>query len=33
MGEKEHCGVCESCMRRIRAFEGAEVVDETKYMS
>ncbi len=32
MGEKEHCGVCESCMRRIRAFEDTDVLDETKYV-
>jgi 7-cyano-7-deazaguanine synthase len=31
MGEKEHCGVCESCMRRKRAFKEANVEDETKY--
>ncbi len=31
MGEKKHCGVCESCMRRIRAFEDTDVLDETKY--
>jgi len=32
MGGHEHCGTCESCMRRIRAFEDTEVVDETKYI-
>jgi 7-cyano-7-deazaguanine synthase len=32
MGEKEHCGVCESCMRRIRAFKEAQVGDKTKYI-
>ena len=32
MGEKEHCGTCESCMRRIRAFEDTNVLDETKYV-
>lgn len=31
MGEDEHCGICESCMRRRRAFEEANVEDETKY--
>jgi len=31
MGGKEQCGICESCMRRIRAFEDTEVLDETKY--
>ncbi len=31
MGEKGHCGVCESCMRRKRAFKEADVGDETKY--
>ena len=25
MGKKEPCGICESCMRRIRAFNAAEV--------
>ncbi|HMK53710.1 MAG TPA: 7-cyano-7-deazaguanine synthase QueC [Methanobacteriaceae archaeon] len=33
MGEEEHCGVCESCMRRIRAFKGADVADRTKYFN
>ena len=32
MGEEEHCGVCESCMRRKRAFKEAKIRDETKYM-
>lgn len=32
MGEKEHCGVCESCMRRRRAFKEAQVKDKTKYI-
>jgi 7-cyano-7-deazaguanine synthase len=31
MGEEWHCGVCESCMRRKRAFELAGVEDGTKY--
>jgi 7-cyano-7-deazaguanine synthase len=31
MGEEWHCGVCESCMRRKRAFELAGVKDETRY--
>lgn len=30
MGEKEHCGNCESCMRRKRAFKGADIVDKTE---
>ncbi|NYB51545.1 MAG: 7-cyano-7-deazaguanine synthase QueC [Methanobacteriaceae archaeon] len=32
MGNEEHCGVCESCMRRKRAFEWANVEDRTKYV-
>ncbi|EKQ54576.1 MAG: queuosine biosynthesis protein QueC [Methanobacterium sp. Maddingley MBC34] len=32
MGEEWHCGSCESCMRRKRAFELAGVEDRTKYM-
>ncbi len=31
MGEEEHCGTCESCMRRKRAFEMAGVLDKTEY--
>ncbi len=31
MGEEKHCGVCESCMRRKRAFEMAKVEDKTIY--
>ena len=31
MGEEQHCGLCESCMRRKRAFEMAGVVDKTDY--
>lgn len=31
MGQEEHCGVCESCMRRKRAFEDAGVEDVTIY--
>jgi 7-cyano-7-deazaguanine synthase len=31
MGEEQHCGTCESCMRRKRAFEMAGVVDKTEY--
>lgn len=30
-GNKKHCGVCESCKRRKRAFELAHVVDYTEY--
>jgi 7-cyano-7-deazaguanine synthase len=33
MGEEEHCGVCESCMRRKRAFETVGVTDKVKYSS
>lgn len=31
MGDEKHCGVCESCMRRKRAFELAGIKDETIY--
>ena len=31
IGEEEHCGVCESCMRRKRAFEEAKIEDKTEY--
>ena len=31
MGETQHCGICESCMRRKRAFKFAGVPDETQY--
>lgn len=30
-GFQSHCGVCESCMRRIRAFKSADIKDETIY--
>lgn len=30
-GSEEHCGVCESCMRRKRAFDMAEIQDKTLY--
>lgn len=30
-GGERHCGVCESCMRRKRAFETAEIKDLTEY--
>lgn len=33
MGEENHCGVCESCMRRKRAFKQAGVKDESAYNS
>lgn len=32
MGDEVHCGVCESCMRRRRAFEEAGAADRTKYL-
>jgi 7-cyano-7-deazaguanine synthase len=31
LGEEDHCGTCESCMRRKRAFKLANVEDRTKY--
>ncbi len=31
-GFEDHCGVCESCMRRIRAFNKSKVEDKTVYM-
>ncbi|MBI5679869.1 MAG: 7-cyano-7-deazaguanine synthase QueC [Methanobacterium sp.] len=31
MGQKEHCGTCESCMRRKRAFREAKVEDKVEY--
>jgi len=33
VGEKEHCGVCESCMRRRRAFKESSVEDYTHYIN
>ncbi len=32
-GYETHCGVCESCMRRIRAFKKADITDVTDYGS
>lgn len=32
IGKEEHCGFCESCMRRKRAFESADKTDLVKYM-
>lgn len=32
MGRKKHCGICESCMRRKRAFSAAKVIDEVEYV-
>ncbi|MDP3065879.1 MAG: 7-cyano-7-deazaguanine synthase QueC [Methanobacteriaceae archaeon] len=31
LGAKEHCGLCESCLRRRRAFKNAGVIDPTHY--
>ncbi|GAB4315171.1 MAG: 7-cyano-7-deazaguanine synthase QueC [Methanobacteriaceae archaeon] len=31
IGDKLHCGVCESCLRRKRAFKKAKISDTTKY--
>lgn len=31
-GKDKHCGVCESCLRRKRAFIQANVKDKTKYL-
>lgn len=31
IGKQEHCGVCESCMRRKRAFKLSGVGDKTEY--
>ena len=31
MGEEKHCGTCESCMRRKRAFSEAKIEDLTNY--
>ena len=33
LGEKEHCGLCESCLRRKRAFIKANIDDPTVYKS
>jgi len=32
MGGEIHCGKCESCMRRIRAFREAKIEDNTSYL-
>lgn len=31
-GYEKHCGVCESCKRRKRAFDESNIEDSTKYM-
>lgn len=31
IGGEKHCGVCESCMRRKRAFQSAGVMDRVQY--
>lgn len=31
IGAEKHCGVCESCKRRKRAFTKAEIIDPTEY--
>ncbi len=33
MGEEKHCGTCESCMRRKRAFEMANIEDRVPYLN
>ncbi len=31
-GEEKHCGVCESCKRRKRAFDSGNILDPTEYI-